>query len=254
MCVCPCPPLFFFFFFFLSLPLSLLLLYLFLPLIKKGGWKKDITVLAGSLSLPVPPSWQLANPAREEDAQPGHGVNPMQQKWGSSWRCQRMGGVPTTDPAMTWECPWNGYSSNLAAWLDGEGATGRGPGSQQRLCHAKAFLLRGQGGWRHRPRAAGTQGLFQPPKGGGSSQSRATSTAFTAKFGAAEMLCLSLPTCICVRARIICASLGWNACSWKDVWAPSEVRGAAGTPHLQTQAPRQKGSTQELASGIFFFF
>lgn len=118
--------------FFPSLPFSLLLLYLFLPLIKKKKKKRDITVLAGASSLPVPPSWQLANPARDEDAQPGHGVNPMQQKWGSGWRWlpwtppEDGGGLPSTAPATAWECPWNGYSSYLAASAGRGGGHGRG--------------------------------------------------------------------------------------------------------------------------------
>lgn len=166
----------------------------------------------------------------------------MQQKWGSSWRCQRMGGVPTTDPAIgmviprIWQLGW----------------TGRGPRAGVPVA-SRGFVMQKLFCCEARVGGGIVRGLCQPPKGGGSSQTRATSTAFTAKFGAAEMLCLSLPTCICVRARIIYASLGWNACSRRDVWAPTEVRGAAGTPHLQTQAPWQKGSTQELASGIFFF-
>lgn len=58
---------------------------------------------------------------------------------------------------------------------------------------------------------------------------------------------------------MINASLGLMACrlllegrvgTWVP-WAPGGVGGAAGDPHLQTQAPREKGSAHEPASGLF---
>lgn len=104
--------------FFFFLPLSLLLLYLFLPLIKEK--KKIITVLAGASSLPFPPSWQLANPARDAERgerrmlNPGTLFNPMQQKWKSSqtWLSQTQleKGVHLPWPPTTVrECLLDGY-------------------------------------------------------------------------------------------------------------------------------------------------
>jgi len=121
---------------------------------------------------------------------------------------------------------------------------------------------RGCGQWRNHRGAGGTQGLRQPPKSGGGSQTRPPGTALAAKLRPMESTCRASVyplSSVSRRPGIINASSGWTACRLllegrvrtRVTWACSGVRGAAGDPLLQSSAPREKGSTREPASGLF---
>lgn len=180
--------------FFFFLPLSLLLLYLFLPLIKE---KKKLLpcwqALRPSPSLP-PGSWQT----QHEMPSVGRGGCSTQARYltqcsrsgraarpGSPRPSWRRGSTCHGPPPRCRNALWMVISNIWQLQLDGEEATDRGPGSQRTLCHAKPPPC----GWRHRPGAGGTQGLCQPQKGDGSSQTQPPSMALTAELGPTESTC-----------------------------------------------------------------
>lgn len=147
--------------------------------------------------------------------------------------------------------------------LDGEGATGGGPGSQQRLCHAKPPSQRGRriptwleapsGGWRH-------PGASPAPKGWGG-QPDPTSRHGTHSRAWSRGDPVAVPQFTHLHpsrggARVTNASLGLMVCRWllEGFGCPGHPVGSGvqlGTLVCRPKPPREKGSTHKPASGLF---